>query len=162
MKSSLLTSLDNVSNTPTITSTSTNNIIDITSTQEVFEDNLSSTSDTVHQTTNLEVVSTDFDIQSTIVSGSTILSTRVDTTINQDKSTVSHNVTELISTSAESSLSEQITTYISKTTFVTLTNAFDDTSNISDQQTTSTLQNTNKMSTIDDTTVRSITSIENS
>ncbi|CAF1510715.1 unnamed protein product, partial [Rotaria sordida] len=111
MKSSLLTSSDNVSNTPTITSTSTNNIIDITSTQEVFEDNLSSTSDTVHQTTNLEVVSTDFDIQSTITSSSTVLSTRADTTINQDKSTVSHNVTELISTSAESSLSEQITTY---------------------------------------------------
>ncbi|CAF3407086.1 unnamed protein product, partial [Rotaria sp. Silwood2] len=107
--------------------------------------------------------STTIEIKSSLLTSSenihtTIRSNGADTTINQDQPSMSRSITEPLSTSVKSTLSEEITTYTSKTAFATSADILVGTSMISDEQTSSTIVSTNEISSIDDTTISSVTS----
>ncbi|CAF5025741.1 unnamed protein product, partial [Rotaria sp. Silwood1] len=156
---SLTTSSDYASNIQTITLTSSNSMDFITNTQKVFEDKLSSTYHTEHQTTYFREISTNVNTEATFPSSSTALASTEGTTLNQDQSSISSRVIEPLSSSDESSSLNQTTTSISETTFSTLSGSFSDTSKISDERSTSTIQYTNKISTSNEATVSSVASL---
>jgi hypothetical protein len=109
-KSSLLMSSEEVSNTDTITTTSTNAMNVIRTTTEIFEYKSSSAFNSENKTTILPEISTYLHEESTLVTGPIVIS---------DRSTTPQTVFGTTSSSIQSLTSAQISTGRRDTTFVT-------------------------------------------